>query len=254
MDANINQQSQQQPLTQPVSQPPVPLQTKSSNKILIILLGIVIVGALVAGAYYLGTKQNTSSGQPTPTTAVIPQAINNASADLKTYHLKKGGYTIILPVNGWDIRVYSKNASISDIPENQDTIEAIPPNETPIPANYFGIGPLEYRDSNGTVKTISSLSEIVSGPEGFPADWFVSRTSTMTIIDGHAVLLKKAVRKSTQPADFNGVEGWPNITQKEWYIDLGNGKFLEAYGTWDNSNPSFENTVDGFVASLKFDK
>src|SRR5258706_12903154 len=61
MDPNQQKNLAQQPVQQSVSQQVVEVSKKKSmHKILLIILGIVILSGVAGGAYYLGTKQNTS--------------------------------------------------------------------------------------------------------------------------------------------------------------------------------------------------
>lgn len=219
------------------------------------LLGIIILIGVAGGSYYLGLqkKQNLQSAEektairiPTPTTVQTALAV---MAGWKAYQPAKGGYIIKFPTNGWDIRVYATNAFGPQTPEYADTVEAYPPGETGIPQDGITIGPLEYRDANGKIyKTVTSLNEIQSHDETYPSSWFVSTTSTPTTIDGHNAVIKEFVWKASPPPSFAGE--WHDRTDKEWYIDMGNGKFLNIIAFWDNAKPTYAPIFDQIVGTI----
>ena len=252
----MDQNSAQEALPQNFPGERTSSKTHATNRIVFAPLVILALFGIAGGSYYLGAKNNQPIRQQAAETThalitSLPSPTSPETANWKVYQPAKGGYSIKFPTNGWDIRVYATNAFGPQTPEYADTVEAYPPGETGLPQDGITVGPLEYRDGNGKIyKTITSLSQIQSHDETYPSPWFVSMSSTPTTIDGHNAVIKEFVWKASPPPSFAGE--WSNRTDKEWYVDMGNGKFLRISAFWDNTKPTYAPIFDQIAGTVTF--
>lgn len=130
---------QQQIPQQPVQQPPLqPVQTPSIwKKAFFILVGVLLVGAIGYGGYYLGSNKKSNTIYPTPymqvpttvPTSVIPTTSVTPSSALKTItaggvsSLKK--YSIAIP-SDWTIQqTKEQSEDVLDMTKNGYKIEIL---------------------------------------------------------------------------------------------------------------------------------